>query len=104
MYIFLGMFLDALAMMLLTMPIVFPIIVSLGFDPIWFGVIFVRIGEIAVITPPVGINVYVIKGVAKDVPLETIFQGIFPFLIADLINLAILVAFPQISLFIPNTM
>lgn len=104
MYIILGMFLDALAMMLLTMPIVFPIIVSLGFNPIWFGVIFVRIGEIAVITPPIGMNVYVIKGVAKDVPLETIFRGIFPFFIADLINLAILVAFPQISLFLPSTM
>lgn len=103
-YLILGCFLDALAMLLLTIPIFAPILFGLGFDPIWVGVIIVRIMEIALITPPLGMNVYVLKGVAKDVPMEQIFLGVMPFVIGDLVLLAILVAFPQISLFLPSLM
>ena len=97
-----GFFMDALAMITLTIPIIFPLVMSLGFDPIWFGVIIVLITEMGVITPPVGINVYVIKSITKDVPLETIFRGIFPFLAAILVAIAILLAFPQIATFLPR--
>lgn len=103
-YVFLGCMMIPMAMLILTIPIVFPLITSLGFDPIWFGIITVRIFEIAQITPPVGMNVFIISGVAKDVPLGTIYQGVFPFLVADIINLTLLIMFPQISLLIPNMM
>jgi TRAP-type C4-dicarboxylate transport system permease large subunit len=95
---------DAMAMILLTVPIFFPLVTSLGFDPIWFGIIVVRIFEIASITPPVGMNVYVIQGVAEDIPMSTIFRGIRPFLIADVCHLALLIAFPQLVLFLPSLM
>lgn len=103
-YLFLGCILDTLGMVLLTVPIFFPIVVSVGFDPIWFGIIVVLAAEIGLITPPVGINVFVIKGVAEDVPMHEIFRGIVPFLIADLVVVAIVVAFPQIALWIPSMM
>jgi TRAP-type C4-dicarboxylate transport system permease large subunit len=95
---------DALAIMLLVTPIFFPLATSLGFDPIWFGILIVRVSEIGMITPPVGINVFVIKGVAKDVPMSTIFRGIVPFLIADICHVALLIVFPQLSLLLPNLM
>jgi tripartite ATP-independent transporter DctM subunit len=101
MYLIGGFFMDALAMITLTIPIIYPVVVKLGFDPIWFGVIIVLVTEMGVITPPVGINVYVIKGVAEDVPLETIFRGIFPFLGALIVAVAILMALPQIATFLP---
>lgn len=101
-YLIGGCFMDSLALITLTVPILYPVIVKLGFNPIWFGVIIVLVGEMGVITPPVGINVYVIKGVAGDVPLETIFKGIFPFLGAIIVCTAILIAFPQIALVLPN--
>ena len=97
-----GLFMDALAFMMLTISIFFPVAIKLGFDPIWFGVLIIVITEIGAITPPVGINVFVIKGVAKDVPLEVIFRGIFFFLPAYIICLILLTIFPQISLFLPN--
>jgi len=103
-YLFLGAVMDSLAMMLLTVPIFFPLILELGFNPIWFGILIVRVCEIGLITPPVGLNVYIIRGVAKDVPMQTIFRGIVPFLIADVLHVALLVAFPQLSLFLPNLM
>ena len=103
-YLIGGCFMDALAMITLTIPILYPLVLSLGFDSIWFGVIIVLVGEMGVITPPVGINVYVIKGVAPDVPLETIFKGIFPFLGAIIACAAILIAFPQIATFLPSFM
>lgn len=103
-YLIAGCFLDSLAMVTLTIPIVYPLILSLGFHPIWFGVIIVLVVEMGVITPPVGINVYVIKGVAPDVPMEKIFRGIFPFLAAELTCIAILLAFPEIALFLPSFM
>jgi len=103
-YLFGGCFMDALAMIMLTIPIFFPVVKALGFDPIWFGVVIVLITEMGVITPPVGINVYVVYGIAKDVPLESIFKGVLPMLVALLVCNLILLAFPQIALFLPNLM
>jgi C4-dicarboxylate transporter DctM subunit len=103
-YLFGGCFMDALAMIMLTIPIFFPVSQALGFDPIWFGVVIVLITEMGVITPPVGVNVYVVYGVAKDVPLEAIFRGVFPMLIALLICNLILLFFPQIALYLPSLM
>ncbi len=102
-YLILGCFIDALALILLTIPIFYPIVVTtLGYDPIWFGVIIVMVVAMGVITPPVGMNVYIIKGVAPDIPLEKIFKGIWPFLIALALCLVLLVAFPQIATFLPD--
>jgi tripartite ATP-independent transporter DctM subunit len=103
-YLIAGCFMDSLAMVTLTVPILYPVILKLGFDPIWFGVIIVLVAEMGVITPPVGMNVYVIKGVAADVPLETIFRGIFPFLVALIVCALILIMLPQIALFLPSFM
>ena len=104
-YLILGCFIDALAMILLTIPIFYPIAVGmLGYDPIWFGVIIVLVVAMGVITPPVGMNVYIIKGIAPDVPLEVIFRGIWPFLLAIIVCLAILIVFPQIATVLPNLM
>ena len=103
-YLIGGCFIDSLALILLTVPIFFPVVTSLGFDPIWFGVIIVLVTQIGVISPPLGTNVYIIKGVAGDVPLSTIFKGVTPFLIAMIICTAIIVAFPQVALFLPGLM
>lgn len=103
-YLVLGCFLEGFAMMVLTLPIFFPIITLLGIDPIWFGVLVVLTLEMGLISPPVGINVFIVKSVARDVSLGTIFVGVIPFWVTMLVALAILVAFPQISLFLPNTM
>jgi len=97
-----GFFMDSMALIVLTVPIFFPLVMKLGFDPIWFGVIIVLVGEMGVITPPVGVNVFVIKGIAPGVPLETIFRGIFPFLAALIIETVILMIFPQIATFLPS--
>ena len=99
-----GCFIDALALILLTVPIFYPVAVDMGYDPVWFGVIIVLVTQMGVITPPVGVNVYVVNGVAKDVSLETIFKGAFPFLIALVLCALILIPFPQIALFLPNLM
>lgn len=101
-YLFLGCIIVDLPMILLTVPIFLPVILALGFDPIWFGILIVRVCEMGQITPPVGMNIYVIKGVAKDVPIGTIFRGILPFFVADLFHVALLVAVPQLSLFLPG--
>jgi C4-dicarboxylate transporter DctM subunit len=103
-YVILGSVMDAFAMVLITMPILYPVILSLGFDPIWFGVLVVIMMEMGMITPPIGMNVFVIKGIARDVPMYTIFQGAWPFVVAMGICVAIIVAFPQIALFLPNAM
>lgn len=97
-YLILGCFMDSLSIVLLTVPIFFPVIQSLNFNPIWFGVLITRVSEMGLITPPVGMNVFVIRGVAKDVPMHTIFRGILPFLMADFVHLALLIALPQLSL------
>jgi tripartite ATP-independent transporter DctM subunit len=102
MYFIGGFFMDSMALVVLTIPIIFPVVLRLGFDPIWFGVIIVLVAEMGVITPPVGVNVFVIKGIAPDVPLETIFKGILPFLAALIIVTIILILFPQIATFLPG--
>ncbi len=101
-YLLGGCFMDALALITLTIPIFYPAVLALGFDPIWFGVIIVLVTEMGVITPPVGVNVYVIKGIAEGVPLETIFKGILPFLGALAVAIGILMAFPQIATYLPS--
>ncbi|MBW2491373.1 MAG: TRAP transporter large permease [Deltaproteobacteria bacterium] len=103
-YLIGGCFMDALAMIMLTIPIFFPVVQTLGFDPIWFGVVIVLITEMGVITPPVGINVYVVYGVARDVPLEKIFKGVFPMLISLIVCNLLLILFPQIALWLPGLM
>jgi C4-dicarboxylate transporter DctM subunit len=103
-YLIGGCFMDALGMIMLTIPIFYPVALTLGYDPIWFGVIIVLITEMGVITPPVGVNVYVVSGVAKDIPLEVIFRGILPLLGALILCNIILIIFPQIALFLPSFM
>ncbi|MBX3596892.1 MAG: TRAP transporter large permease [Rhizobiaceae bacterium] len=101
-YIPLGMFLEPISMCLITLPIVFPAVMALGFDPIWFGVIIVKICEISNITPPLGLNVFVIRGINKDIPVEKVFKGVSIFVVMELLILLVLVMFPSISLFIPQ--
>jgi tripartite ATP-independent transporter DctM subunit len=103
-YLVLGCVMDAMAMIILTIPIVFPVITALGFDPIWFGVIIVMTVELGLIHPPVGMNVFVIKSVVKDVDISTIFLGVLPFVVTDLIRLSILVAFPILATWLPSLM
>jgi tripartite ATP-independent transporter DctM subunit len=103
-YVVLGMFMDGLAMLVVTTPIFFPIVMALGFDPIWFGVIAVIVIEMGMITPPVGINVFVVKSVAGDVPMSTIFRGVLPFWFAMAACLLAIIVFPQIALTIPQAM
>lgn len=99
---------DSLALVMLTVPIFFPLVLDLGYDPVWFGIIIVMVTEMGVITPPVGINVYVVFGVARGLPggmaLEAIFKGVAPFMVAVLVGIIILAVFPQIILFLPNLM
>mgnify|MGYP006167792921 FL=1 len=103
-YIFLGTFLEGLAMLVLTLPVAFEVITQLGMSPIWFGIVVVVVLEMGLISPPVGLNVFVVKSVAQDVSMGTIFRGIWPFWIAMGVCLVILVAFPEIATFLPNTM
>jgi len=104
MYLVLGCLMDALAMIILTIPIIFPVITALGFDPIWFGVIIVMTVELGLIHPPVGMNVFVIKSVVQDVKFSTIFYGVLPFIATDLVRLVILIAFPILATFLPSRM
>lgn len=97
-----GCFIDAMALIMLTIPIIYPVVLDLNFDPVWFGVVVVLISQIAVITPPVGVNVYVTKGIAADVPIETIFRGTFPFLMSLILLLILVLALPQVALWLPE--
>lgn len=101
-YAFLGMFLSASGMMLLTLPVIFPAVVELGIDPILFGILVIKMVEIGLITPPVGLNVYVVAGIRTDIPLGGIFRAIWPFVCIDVLTVALLIAFPEITLFLPN--
>jgi len=103
-YIVLGTFLEGFAIMVLTIPIVFPMITSMGYDPIWFGVLLVVVLEMSLISPPLGLNVFVVKGIAEGVPMSEIFKGVLPFWGAMLVCTAILIIFPDIALYLPNTM
>ncbi len=97
-----GCFLDSLAMILLTVPIFFPVVSKLGMDPIWFGIIIVVVSELALITPPVGMNLFVLKSTVPDVELPTIYKGIIPFALADVVRITILILIPSISLLLPR--
>jgi tripartite ATP-independent transporter DctM subunit len=103
-FLLMGCILDAMAMIILLVPIVYPVILHLGFDPIWFGVIIVMTVELGLITPPVGMNVFVINTIAREVSLVTIFRGVFPFVMTDILRLILLIVFPAIVLFLPMTM
>ena len=103
-YVVLGCVFDSLAMLLLTVPVFFPIVDSLGVDPIWFGIVIIIVVEIGLITPPIGMNVFMVKTVLEDVEIWTIFNGVWPFLAATLIGLALIVAFPGIALLLPDLM
>lgn len=104
MYLILGALMDELAIILVTVPIVYPVMLQLGFDPIWFGVIIVMVTTLGMVMPPVGINVFVINSIARDVSLWEIYKGVMPFILVDLVRLALLVMFPAIALFLPSQM
>jgi TRAP-type C4-dicarboxylate transport system permease large subunit len=105
MYFILGMFLDAVAILAITLPVVFPLIVSIGFDPIWFAIVMIKVTEIGLVTPPVGMNVYVCVSAAEgQVSLPDAFRGIAPFIFCDLIVLSLLLIFPQLALWLPGLM
>ena len=104
MYIVLGSIFDTMAAMVITLPFVFPLVTGMGYDPIWWGVINVVVMEMGMITPPIGLNVFVLQGMAKDVPFSTIYAGIGPFLISDVIRLLILTLFPVLTLWLPKAM
>ena len=102
-YLILGTILEGVGMFLLTLPVVFPVIVGLGYDPIWFGIVLVKLSGIASLSPPVGLVVFVVNGVRPDISVRDIFRGIWPFIFADIITLAVLTAFPEIVTFIVET-
>lgn len=101
-YLIAGCFVDALGLIMLTIPIFYPVITDLHFDPVWFGVVIVVVTQMGVISPPVGVNVYVVSGIERDVPLQTIFKGAIPFLVALMAAAVLLIVFPQIALYLPN--
>ena len=101
-YAVLGMFMDAIGMLLLTLPVVYPAVIALGYDPIWFGIIVVKMCEVCLITPPVGLNCYVVAAVRRDIPLGDVFRGITPFFIADVVTVGLFLAFPGIILWLPS--
>jgi len=103
-YLVLGMFMDAIGMMLLTLPVFYPAVVALGYDPIWFGIIVVKMAGVCLVTPPIGLNCFVVGAVRRDIPLTTVFQGALPFVIADFIAISLFVAFPEIVTFLPDLM
>jgi tripartite ATP-independent transporter DctM subunit len=102
-YLLLGMVFDIYAILILTLPILYPVMIGLGFDPIWYGVLMVRLVEIGLVTPPFGMNLFGLAG-SVNVQMGTIFRGVIPFLLTDVVNLAILIAVPSISTFLPNIM
>jgi C4-dicarboxylate transporter, DctM subunit len=103
-YVVLGTAMEELSMILLTIPVFFPVIVHLGFDPVWFGILIVCVVEIGLISPPVGMNLFVLKTLLPDVTTGTVFQGVIPFMVADVVRLAILIAFPALALWLPSLM
>jgi TRAP-type C4-dicarboxylate transport system permease large subunit len=100
--VILGTAMESLSMMLLTVPIFFPLVTSLGFDPVWFGILVVCVIEISLITPPVGMNIFVLSSVVPQLPTTTIWRGVLPFVAADVVRMAILIAFPALSLALPR--
>ena len=103
-YVILGMFMDAIGMLLLILPVVYPAVIGLGYDPIWFGIVVVKMCEVCLITPPIGLNCYVVAGVRPDIPLQEVFRGIGPFFIADVITLGVFLAWPEVITWLPDLM
>ena len=103
-YVILGMFMDAIGMLLLTLPVVYPAVIGLGYDPIWFGIVVVKMCEVCLITPPIGLNCYVVAGVRPDIPLQEVFKGIGPFFVADVITLGVFLAWPKTITWLPDLM
>lgn len=103
-FLILGSIFDTIAAMVLTLPFVYPLVIGLGYDPIWWGVVNIVVIELGMITPPIGINVFVLHGMARDLPLRTIFRGVTPFLLADLARLIVLILFPALSLWLPGVL
>jgi tripartite ATP-independent transporter DctM subunit len=103
-YAVLGMFMDAIGMLLLTLPVVYPAVMALGYDSIWFGIIVVKMAEICLITPPIGLNCFVVSAVRPDIPVSTVFKGIAPFFVADVVTIALFLAYPEIITWIPEQM
>ena len=103
-YVLLGMVMEELSIVLLTIPVFFPIITALGYDPVWFGILIVTIVEIGMISPPVGLNLFVLNALLPGVGLNTMYRGIWPFVTADIVRLGILIAFPALSLWLPSFM
>lgn len=101
-YIILGMLMESISMVLLTVPLFFPVVVGLGYDPVWFGILLVVLCELGLITPPIGVNLFVMRSVAPDVPIATIIKGIIPFIAVDIVRVGIIMAFPIITLILPN--
>ena len=102
MYLILGSIFDTVAAMVITLPFVYPVIMDMGYDPVWWGVVNVMIMEIGMITPPIGINVFVLNGMSKDLNLKTIYKGIFPFFLTDIVRLSIVLLFPATALWLPK--
>jgi C4-dicarboxylate transporter, DctM subunit len=103
-FLVLGAVLESISMMLLTVPVFFPVVTALGFDPIWFGIFVVMAIEISLITPPVGLNIFVLKSVVPDVPTQTMFRGVMPFVAMDILRVLLIIAVPWIVLVVPSTM
>ncbi|MCF8481600.1 MAG: TRAP transporter large permease [Rhodospirillum sp.] len=103
-YAVLGMFMDAIGMLLLTLPVVYPAVMALGYDPIWFGIIVVKMAELCLITPPIGLNCFVVAGVRPDMSVQDVFRGVSPFFGAEVVTVAVLIAFPDLVLWLPNLM
>jgi len=101
-YLFAGCFIDSLALILLTVPIFYPVITEFGYDPIWFGVMIVLVTQMGVITPPVGVNAYVVSGIERRIPLQTVFRGAMPFLVALFVACALIALFPALALWLPS--
>jgi len=101
-YILLGTVLESLSMILLTVPIFFPIVLALGYDPVWFGILVVMVVEIGLITPPIGVNLFVIRSVVPDIPMMAVVRGVIPFIVADILRILLIAAVPALSLWLPN--
>lgn len=103
-YIPLGMLLDTVSMLVITIPVIYPVVKALGLSGIWFGILVTKLIEVALMTPPVGLNVFVISGIVQDVPISKVFKGVVPFLIMDFVTLSLLFFFPEISTWLPDSM
>lgn len=103
-YVILGMFMDAIGMLLLTLPVVYPAVMALGYDPIWFGIIVVKMAEVCLVTPPIGLNCFVVSAVRPDIPVSTVFRGVGPFVVADFLTVAVFLIWPEVITWLPNQM